>query len=95
MTATERAKRSNALFHDSITFHRRDLCDMIALRESDMEELRAENARLRFVARCLAFCFSEGLDCDGCAINGKDMHVDVAGNFACDSIRVLIRELKL
>lgn len=38
MTATERAKRSDALYHDQIT-HRK-LCDMIANRESDIEDLR-------------------------------------------------------
>lgn len=37
MTPTERARRSDALMMDNIK--RRDLCDMIALREQRIEEL--------------------------------------------------------
>ncbi len=40
MTATERAKRSDALYYETVSVNRRVLCDMIANREADMEELR-------------------------------------------------------
>lgn len=45
MTPTEKARRSDALHQGPDT--RRVLCDMIANRESDLEELMAENAKLR------------------------------------------------
>lgn len=41
MTPTEQARRSDALYSDSVSMHRRDLCDMIAHREADIEDLRA------------------------------------------------------
>lgn len=47
MDATGRARRSDALFYDDVTMHRRDLCDLVALRESRVEELREELAGLR------------------------------------------------
>ena len=40
MTPTERARRSDALYYDTESVARRCLCDMIANRESDLEELR-------------------------------------------------------
>lgn len=39
MTPTEEAKRSNALYMDTTSTHRRNLCDMIAHRESRIEQL--------------------------------------------------------
>ena len=39
MTPTERARRSNSLYHDKVT--RRELCDRIAFLESDLEEAQA------------------------------------------------------
>ena len=47
MTATERAKRSDALYYETVSVTRRVLCDMIANREADLEDARAENAELR------------------------------------------------
>ena len=41
MNATERARRSDALYYDNIS--RRELCDMIAHLESDLAESKAEN----------------------------------------------------
>lgn len=46
MTATERAKRSDALYYETVSVNRRVLCDMIANRESDLEDALAENAAL-------------------------------------------------
>jgi len=40
MTATERAKRSDALYYETVSVNRRVLCDMIANREADLEDLR-------------------------------------------------------
>jgi len=40
MTATERAKRSDSLYYETVSVNRRVLCDMIANRESDIDELR-------------------------------------------------------
>lgn len=40
MTPTDRARRSDALYYDTQNVARRSLCDMIAQRESDLEELR-------------------------------------------------------
>ena len=37
MTATDRGRRSDALYFGSVT--RRELCDMVAARESRIEEL--------------------------------------------------------
>ena len=47
MTATERAKRSDALYYETVSVTRRVLCDMVANREADLGELKAENAKLR------------------------------------------------
>ena len=47
MTATERAKRSDALYYETVSVTRRVLCDMIANREADLEDARAENAKMR------------------------------------------------
>lgn len=51
MTATERAKRSDALYYETVSVTRRVLCDMIANREADLEDARAENDRLRELVR--------------------------------------------
>lgn len=45
MTPTDKARRSDSLHYDHIG--RRTLCDMIANLESDLEESKAENDRLR------------------------------------------------
>jgi hypothetical protein len=40
MTPTERAKRSDALYYETVSVNRRVLCDMVANRESDLYDLR-------------------------------------------------------
>ena len=40
MTATERAKRSDSLYYETVSVTRRVLCDMIANREGDIDDLR-------------------------------------------------------
>ena len=48
MTPTQIARRSDALYADGTCgMTRRVLCDMVAQRESDLEDARAENAKLR------------------------------------------------
>lgn len=49
MNATERARRSDALYYDNIS--RRELCDRIANLESDLEDSKAKNAKLRELVR--------------------------------------------
>ena len=39
MTATERARRSDALYYETASVNRRVLCDMIANREADIDDL--------------------------------------------------------
>ena len=53
MTPTERAKRSDALYYETVSVTRRVLCDMIANREADLEDARAENAKMRESVRRL------------------------------------------
>ena len=50
MTATERAKRSDALYYETVSVTRRVLCDMIANREADLEDAKAENEHMRLKA---------------------------------------------
>ena len=47
MTPTEKARRSDALYYETVSVTRRVLCDAIANREADLEDARAENAKLR------------------------------------------------
>lgn len=48
MTPTQIARRSDALYADGTCgMTRRVLCDMVAQRESDLEDARAESAKLR------------------------------------------------
>jgi hypothetical protein len=48
MTPTQIARRSDALYADGTRgMTRRVLCDMVAQRESDLEDARAENSKLR------------------------------------------------
>lgn len=48
MTPTEQARRSDALFYAHVS--RRELCDMIAHRESDLEDERRASGYLRDMA---------------------------------------------
>ena len=41
MTATERAKRSDSLYYETVSVNRRVLCDMVANREGDIADLRS------------------------------------------------------
>ena len=50
MTPTEKARRSDALYYETVSVNRRVLCDMIANRESDLEDARAESEHMRLKA---------------------------------------------
>lgn len=54
MTPTERAKRSDALYYETVSVTRRVLCDMIANREADLEDARAESEHMRLKALAVA-----------------------------------------
>lgn len=52
MTPTQAARRSDVLYADGARgMTRRVLCDMVVRREADLEDARAENARLRELVR--------------------------------------------
>lgn len=51
----------------------------------------AENANLRELVRILAYCMSDGRDCDRCALNGADMPTPRIS--ACDSLPEMLRDL--
>lgn len=73
MTATERAKRSDSLYYETVSVTRRVLCDMIANREADLEDARADNAKLRELvedmhAALQAFCDAQDVHGDNCPL---------------------------
>ena len=68
MNATERGRRSDALYYDNIS--RRELCDMITHLESDLAESKAENAKLRELVRDYERCTMHA-DCSRCEYDGK------------------------
>ncbi len=91
MTPTEKARRSDALYYETVSVTRRVLCDAIANRESDLEDARAENAKLRELVRILKNCADECGDCDTCPINdGSGVLNPWLG---CDSLRDRMRDL--
>ena len=45
MNATEMGRRSDSLYYDNVS--RRELCDRIAHLESDLEDAKDKNAKLR------------------------------------------------
>lgn len=61
MTATERAKRSDSLYYETVSVNRRVLCDMVANREADLEDARAENAKLRDGANAMRQLYEDEL----------------------------------
>ena len=57
MTPTQIARRSDALYADgSCGMTRRILCNMVAQRESDLEDVRAENSKLRELSSIMLRC---------------------------------------
>lgn len=74
MNATERARRSDALYYDNIS--RRELCDRIANLESDLEDSKAKNAKLRELVRDAWGDGHPDRSCEGCDIR-DECHDDV------------------
>lgn len=68
MTPTERAKRSDALYYETVSVTRRVLCDMIANREADLDDAQAENAKLRELVRAAYNCTNAGPSCLECRV---------------------------
>lgn len=93
MTPTEKARRSDALHQGPDT--RRVLCDMIANRESDLEELRAENAKLRTFIDLKEACWKYVGWCDECPYNGVDDEHDDCNCTVQEKINSLARELRI
>jgi hypothetical protein len=56
-----------------------------------------ENTKLRELVRTLVYCHRADNDyavsCDGCAMNGADMHVTIDGTFACDGLQHELKSL--
>lgn len=69
MNATERARRSDALYYDNIS--RRELCDRIANLESDLEDSKAKNAKLRELVRDAWGDGHPDRSCEGCDIRDE------------------------
>lgn len=69
MNATERARRSDALYYDNIS--RRGLCDRIANLESDLEDSKAKNAKLRELVRDAWGDGHPDRSCEGCDIRDE------------------------
>lgn len=67
MTPTDKSRRSDALYYATGGVTRRSLCDMVAQREGDMDDLKAENAKLRELAHLVADYVSAD-QCEGCVI---------------------------
>ena len=57
MTPTEKAKRAEALYYDNNNITRRTLCHRIVNLEADLEDIKAENAKLRELAENLLMAF--------------------------------------
>lgn len=56
---------------------------------------RADNDRLRTIARTLYYCGQNNKDCDQCAMNGADMRVRLSKTERCDGINALVSEMGL
>ena len=55
--------------------------------------LRRENAELRELVRAMYYCHLPWKDCDKCAMNGSDMHVEIDEMEFCDGMNDRLREL--
>jgi len=70
-----------------------ECCNMLRClwRDTKLENVQAENAKLREVASIVAYCMQAERDCDGCKMNGAAGTVtEPAG---CDVLLDLLREL--
>ena len=58
-----------------------------------VSKLQAENAKLRELVRILYYCGLPWKDCDKCAMNGAEMHVEISDVEFCDGMYDRMREL--
>lgn len=67
------------------------LAEEVTHLHGQLDQLKAENAKLRKVASIVAYCMQAERDCDGCKVNGAAGTVtEPAG---CDVLLDLLREL--
>ena len=67
------------------------LAEEVTHLNGQLDQLKAENAKLRNVAGVMAYCMQAERDCDGCKMNGGAGKVtEPAG---CDGLLDLLREL--
>lgn len=66
MTSTERARRSDSLYFGYVK--RRELCDMVAQREHEVEDLMSENVKLRELMRGMRLCSNDDADGRKCPL---------------------------
>ena len=88
MTPTERAKRSDALYYETVSVNRRVLCDMVANREADLEDARAESEHMRLKALAVMGELqeeNERLKADNDRLRGLLARVDRARRDLCDA----------
>ena len=61
------------------------------VKATEVDQLKAENAKLRELVRIMVYCMQYERECDGCRINGADGAItDPAG---CDGMFERMREL--
>jgi hypothetical protein len=94
MTPTQIARRSDALYADGTCgMTRRVLCDMVAQREADLEDAKAESAKLRTFIDLKETCWKRVGWCDECPYNGVDDEHDDCNCTVQENINLLAREL--
>ena len=78
MTPTQMARRSDALYADGTCgMTRRVLCDMVAQRESDLEDARAENSKLRELVADAHACKENDGCCEDCYADEGDCPIEL------------------
>lgn len=86
MTVTDKARRSDALYYDDSVMHRRNLCDMVAERESRIEDLEAENAKLRLLIEAMGLYERMETDVDPLrALEIRDAIKQLAGELGLEA----------
>ena len=59
--------------------------------EREVDQLQAENAKLRELVRDMAYCMQYERECDECRMNGADG--TITAPVGCDGLRDRMREL--
>ena len=67
------------------------LAEEVTHLHGQLDQLKAENAKLREVAGIVAYCMQAERDCDGCKMNGAAGTVTESAG--CDGLLDLLREL--